>query len=100
MTDTPIKDRMEGLLRAHFSVAELQVKDDSHKHAGHAGSHNAGETHFRVTLVSADFSGQSRVARQRAVNSVLKPLFDERVHALQLFTHTPEEAALLMARKA
>lgn len=95
MSETSIKDRLEQSLRESFTISELLIKDDSHKHAGHAGSHHAGETHFRVTIVSPDFSGQSRVTRQRTVNNVVKPLFDDRLHALQLFTHTPEEYALL-----
>lgn len=86
-----IREHMEKLLRTQFSPIHLDIRDDSHRHAGHGGSHAEGETHFRVTLVSDAFAGKTRVERQRAVNATVKPLLEERVHALQLFTYTPEE---------
>lgn len=94
MPDTPqitIRQRMEALLVEHFSPSHLDIRDDSHRHAGHSGSHADGETHFRVTIVSSAFSGLSRVARQRKVNTALKPLLEARIHALQLAVLTPEE---------
>lgn len=93
MTQYPIRTELEKLLTAHFSPTHLDIQDDSYRHAGHGGSRPEGETHFRVTIVSANFAGQNRVVRQRAVNAVLKPLLDMHIHALQLFTHTPDEFA-------
>lgn len=90
-TSTPVRDKLETMLRDTLSPMHLEIQDDSHKHAGHAGSRPQGETHFRVTVVSMAFAGESRVNRQRRVYAVLKPLLDEHVHALQLFTYTPEE---------
>jgi len=85
--------RIEAKLRARFAPLSLAVADDSHKHAGHAGHREGGETHFRVELVSEAFSGLARVARQRLVYQALAEELEERVHALQLRTLTPEEAA-------
>lgn len=81
------------LLETRFVPEHLQVKDESHKHAGHAGARPEGETHFRITLVSAVFEGQSRVTRQREVNNALKPLLETRIHALALQCFTPAEWA-------
>jgi BolA family transcriptional regulator, general stress-responsive regulator len=53
----------------------------------------AGETHFRIEIVSAAFVGQSRVARQRLVYGVVADELRTRVHALALSTRTPDEAA-------
>ena len=86
-------ERIERKLREALTPASLAVRDDSHKHAGHAGWREGGETHFHVTVVSESFAGQPRVARQRQVYQILADEMAERVHALQLVTQTPEEAA-------
>ncbi len=79
-------------LRERFSPARLSIEDESHKHAGHVGHREGGETHFRVEIVSAEFEGQSRVARQRLVYQALKDeLAPGGVHALALATLTPAE---------
>ena len=84
---------IEEKLRAALTPARLEIRDDSHKHAGHAGWREGGETHFHVTVVSAAFDGQTRVARQRRVYEVLAAELADSVHALQLVTRTPDEDA-------
>jgi BolA family transcriptional regulator, general stress-responsive regulator len=79
-----MRERIEGKLKAAFNPAFLVVTDDSHHHAGHSGSREGGETHFSVEIVSPAFSGQSRVAIHRAINTVLAEEFAERVHALAI----------------
>jgi BolA protein len=86
--------RMRRKLEAEFAPTRLEIVDDSHRHAGHAGAAPGGETHFAVTMVSAAFNGLGRVARQRAVYAVVAAELRERVHALQLRTLTPEEDAI------
>ncbi|MCA8890122.1 MAG: BolA family transcriptional regulator [Parvularculaceae bacterium] len=71
----------------------VEVKDESHLHAGHAGSRPGGESHFRVRVVAAAFEGLSPVARQRAVNAALKEELAGPIHALAMTTLTPAEAA-------
>ena len=83
--------RIERKLTDRFSPSRLAVVDDSHKHAGHSGWREGGETHFRVEIVSAQFAGMNRVARQRLVYDALQEELAERVHALQLKTLTPDE---------
>jgi len=80
-------------LTAAFSPIHLDVEDESHKHAGHAGARPEGETHFRVEIVAAAFEGQSRVARQREVYRALAAEMADSIHALALTTRTPGEAA-------
>ncbi len=89
------RNRIEQKLMAAFDPSELVIQDDSHRHAGHSGAHpdGGGETHFNVKIVSRDFIGESRVARQRKVYAVLADELIERVHALSLVTMTPDEAA-------
>lgn len=71
----------------------LEVKDESHLHHGHSGAPEGGQSHFRLMIVAAAFEGKSRVARQRAVNNILKDELSSSVHALAMKTLTPQEAA-------
>ncbi len=71
-------------LEAAFQPERLVVEDESHRHAGHAGARPEGETHFRVTMVSASFDGLSRIDRQRRVYQVLAEELKGPVHALAL----------------
>jgi BolA protein len=82
---------MKEKLAAAFSPVRLEVVDESHKHAGHAGARPEGETHFRVEIVSAAFEGKSRLVRQRMVHEVLAQELAGPVHALSLRTLTPAE---------
>lgn len=84
-------ERIERRLREALAPEVLDVKDESHLHAGHAGAREGGESHFRLLIVSSRFEGLSRVARQRAVNDILKAELKERIHALAMRTLTPEE---------
>jgi stress-induced morphogen len=84
---------IDNKLRERFAPSQLTIEDESHKHRGHVGHREAGETHFRVEIVSAAFEGQSRVARQRLIYDALKDeLAPGGVHALALTTLTPSEA--------
>lgn len=83
---------IERKLTAAFAPIALEVVDDSHRHAGHAGASPAGETHFHVRIVAAAFEGQSRVARQRALYQALAAELAGPVHALALEALTPAEA--------
>lgn len=94
MTETRTIDRLRRRLTAAFAPVRLDIVDESARHAGHAGARPGGETHFRVTIVSAAFSGQSRVARQRAVYAVLATELANQVHALSLTALTPDEAGM------
>ena len=78
-------------LTARFTPIRLDVIDESHRHAGHAGARPEGETHFNVTITSAAFAGLGRVARQRLVYDALKEELASRVHALSLTTRAPGE---------
>ena len=86
-------ERIERKLTEALSPSRLSIDDDSEKHRGHGGYREGGETHFRVEIVAEGFAGQSRVERQRRVYQILSEELAERVHALQLVTLTPDEAA-------
>ncbi len=86
-----IAEQIEEIVSEALQPTRLEVADKSHLHAGHAGARPEGETHFHLTIVSALFEGESRVARHRRVNALLADLLADRVHALQLKTLTPDE---------
>jgi BolA protein len=81
---------LEARLRVALTPAQLEVTDDSHLHAGHAGAREG--RHFSVRISSARFVGLSRVARHRLVYDALGPLASQGIHALALDTRVPGEA--------
>lgn len=88
-----VADAIHRKLTERFAPTRLEIIDESHRHAGHAGARPEGETHFAVAIVSEAFGGQSRVARQRLVYQTLAEELATRVHALSLTTLTPDEEA-------
>ena len=84
-------EAIEQKLRAAFAPERLEVKDESHLHAGHAGARAGGQSHFRLLIVSKGFEGLSLIARQRAVNDVLRAELEGAIHALAMKTLTPDE---------
>lgn len=84
---------LDAKLRQAFAPVELDILDDSARHAGHAGARPEGETHFRVRIVSAHFEGLSRLERQRRIHAALAQELEARIHALSLTALTPQEAA-------
>ena len=87
-----VATEIEARLRAALSPDHLAVIDDSEKHRGHAGHDGSGESHFTIDIVSAHFTGQSRIARQRLVNAALADLLRDKVHALAIKARAPGEA--------
>lgn len=86
-----VADTIRRKLMDRFAATRLEIEDQSHHHIGHEGARPGGETHFRVTIVSRAFTGQSRVARQRLVYQTLADELATRVHALSLTTLAPDE---------
>jgi BolA protein len=82
-----IRRKLEGA----FAPVELQVTNDSHRHAGHASSPKTGESHFSVVVVSPLFAGRSRLERHRMINEALAAELKGGVHALAITALTPEE---------
>ena len=86
---------VETLMRERLMVAleptRLDVINESHLHAGHAGSPGTGESHFRLLIVSPLFEGRSRIERHRLVNAAIDDLLKNRVHALAIKAYAPGE---------
>lgn len=71
-------------LESAFRPDRLEVVNESHRHAGHAGDDGSGESHWHVTIRASALAGLSRVERHRAVHRALGPAIMGRLHALAL----------------
>jgi BolA family transcriptional regulator, general stress-responsive regulator len=89
MPDPATIGRMRERLQALAPTA-LRIDDDSALHAGHEGAKGGGG-HYRLRLVTARFSGLSRVERHRLVYDALHDLMQREVHALSLTLLSPDE---------
>jgi BolA protein len=85
-TMSEMRDRL-----AVLAPLELAIEDESALHVGHAGAASGGG-HYRMTLVSAAFAGQPRVARHRLVYDALADLMQREIHALAMTLLAPDEA--------
>ena len=98
MSEGPIATIIREKLTSALSPTALTIEDDSARHAGHhheggMDGRPGGESHFNLTIVSAAFAGQGRLARQRAVNAALAVELAGPVHALSIRALTPDEAS-------
>ncbi len=82
--------RIERILRERFQPLHFELRDDSHKHVGHAGA-TSGGGHFHVVIVAQAFEGKSRLEQHRLVNEALHDLFGHEIHALGLTTRAPSD---------
>ncbi len=74
-----------------LAPARLDLVDESARHEGHAGAAPGGNTHWRLTIVSAAFEGKSTVARHRMVYAALGDLMQNPIHALAITARAPGE---------
>jgi len=70
----------------------VKLIDNSHQHAGHAGNDIDGESHFELQIVAEAFDGLNLVERHKLIYMILGDLMPQ-IHALQIRSLTPEEAA-------
>lgn len=82
---------IETRLKNAFNPIALAVINDSAKHSGHSGDDGSGESHFTVEIESAQFTGVSRLNRQRMINQALGDLPGTRVHAMAIKAKAPGE---------
>jgi BolA family transcriptional regulator, general stress-responsive regulator len=82
-------DEIESRLRESLAATHVEVIDESHLHAGHAGAKSGGG-HFRAVIVSERFAGLSRVQSQQLVYRAMGSWMGKEIHALSMQTFTPE----------
>ncbi len=82
--------RIENSLRERLRAVHVELIDESHLHAGHAGAREGGG-HFRAVVVSAHFEGKNPVERQRLVYQALDDAMGTEIHALSIKALTPAQ---------
>jgi BolA protein len=83
-------ERIRSLLQAALGPSLLEVGDDSHLHAGHAGAASGGG-HYRVKIVAERFEGQRLVMRHRLVYDAVQGMMHTDIHALAITALAPSE---------
>ena len=81
------QEEIQGILDNNFNCEYLDVINESHQHSVPKNS----ETHFKVTIVSEDFIGKSKVSRHQSIYALTQSMMDEGLHALALHTYEPSE---------
>jgi BolA protein len=79
---------------AALQPSRLDLADDSALHAGHEGARSGGG-HYRLTIVSEQFSGKNTVARHRMIYAALGPMMQQQIHALAIRAYAPDEIQTL-----
>lgn len=79
-----IEEYIRKQITEHLNPAHLEIINQSHLHAGHAGDDGSGQTHFKVVVVSDKFDGMQTVERHRLINDLLSDCFENGLHALSL----------------
>lgn len=87
-----VADAITAKLNHAFSPTRLEVVDDSHRHHGHAGHREGGESHFNLLIEAEAFAGKARVQRQRLIFQALAEEMAGPVHALSIVAKAPGEA--------
>jgi len=67
-----------------FAPTALEVVNESHLHAGHAGDDGTGESHWRLEISSDALMGQTRVAQHRSIHAALGKDVMGTIHALSI----------------
>jgi len=75
---------IETRLTARWPDANIDVTDESHLHAGHAGARPGGESHFHVRIATPALGSLSRIERHRAIHAELDDLLKGQIHALRI----------------
>lgn len=87
---SPRYDMICARLSTALTPVSLELEDESHLHAGHAGA-EGGRGHYRVHIVSARFAGLRPIARHQLVYRSLGELMQTDIHALSITAQTPDE---------
>jgi len=86
-----VSETITSKLKQAFTPESIDVVDESHLHAGHAGHRPGGQSHFRIYIVSQAFAGKSRIDRHRMINAVLADDLAGGIHALAIHAAAPGE---------
>ena len=86
-------ETIKALLQDALHPQHLEIIDDSHAHAGHAGAMQSGGGHFTAIIVADAFEGKTLVQRHQLVYKALGDLMRTDIHALVIKASAPSEAS-------
>lgn len=91
MDSTATVSQIHTLLRQKLEATEVEIQDDSHRHAGHQ-EHDPLRSggHFTVRVVSPQFVGKTPLQQHRLVYAALEEI-QSQIHALSLQTQIPTD---------
>ena len=84
-------EEIHKILIENFCPVYLEVTDESHEHASHAGVKKAGGGHYTITLASTFFKGKERLERHRMIYAALEAELKTEIHALRIYALSPDE---------
>jgi len=84
-------ERIISLLTQEFNPTHIELRDDSARHAGHAGASPGGETHYHLVIISEKFTPMPKVKRHQAIYAPLDGEFKTGLHALAIRALAPGE---------
>jgi BolA protein len=85
--------KIKTILQEQLAAELVEIVDQTHQHAGHAGIRNApaGSGHYDAIVVSPQFVGKTIMQQHRLVYAALSELMQTEIHALSIKTYTPEQ---------
>lgn len=83
-------EKIRAAIEAALHPVRLEIVDQSHRHAGHAGARD-GRGHFDVLIVSDTFNGKLPLARHRMVFAAVGDLMETDIHALSIKALSTDE---------
>lgn len=81
-TDSPRMARIRAILTQALAPTRLELVDDSHRHAGHAGARQGG--HFTLRIAAPGFAGKRPLECHRLIYAALGELMHTDIHALSI----------------
>ncbi len=74
---------LEQRLRAALTISHLEIEDESHLHAGHAGA-KEGKSHFSIAIAADEFAGKPPLKQHQLVYTAAGDLMKTDIHALSI----------------
>ena len=85
-----VKDQIHQRLMETLGAESVEIEDQSHLHAGHAGAASGGG-HYDVIVISSEFNDLNTLGRHRLIYSAVDDLMKKEIHALSIQAFSPDE---------
>ena len=85
-----VKDQIHQRLMESLNAESIEIEDQSHLHAGHAGAASGGG-HYDVIVISSAFNDLNTLGRHRLIYRAVDDLMKKEIHALSIQAFSPDE---------